>query len=285
MSDLPDSLLTISGFSRLSRLTPKALRLYEACGLLLPVHVDAQSGYRYYSPQQLEHARTVALLRQLEMPLREIQALLELPPFSKRARLAHFWQQAEERHAQRRALTEYVMAHILTQGAEMSPQTLPAYQIEERHMPAQMVLTRTRRLKVPELSAFLQGTYHEFQTWAAAHGLDAETARRAEWFVIYHGPVNEREDGPVEVCFPLTGPSQEALPEGASIRTEPARRELYTTLTLNQLQFPALLEAYDAVAMALRERGLTPALDCRESYFGDASQPDQPFCHIAFPVA
>ncbi|ULH16046.1 MerR family transcriptional regulator [Deinococcus sp. KNUC1210] len=285
MSDLPDSLLTISGFSRLSRLTPKALRLYEACGLLLPVHVDAQSGYRYYSPQQLEHARTVALLRQLDMPLREIQALLELPPFSKRARLAHFWQLAEAQHAQRRALTEYVMAHILPQGAEMPTQTLPAYSIEERQMPAQLVLTRTRRLKVSELPSFLPATYQEFRNWAAAHALDAETATHAEWFVIYHGPVNEHEDGPVEVCFPLTGPSEAVLPEGASLRTEPARRELYTTLTLKQLEFPALLEAYDAVAAALRERGLTPALDCRESYFGDASQPDQPFCHIAFPVA
>ena len=290
MSDLPEPLLTIGGFARLSRLTPRALRLYEACGLLLPVQVDGDSGYRSYSPRQLERARAIALLRQLDMPLSEICTLLALPPSSQRARLAQFWQRAEQQHRQRRALTEYLMTEYLNpgtlhEGAEMTTQTPPVYPTEERHMPAQRVLTVTRRLTVADLSPFIQATYHELKTWAAAHHLDAEAASGAEWFVIYHGPVNEREDGPVEVCFPLTGTSADALPEGATIRTEPARRELYTTLTLNQLQFPALLGAYDAVAAEVRARGLSCPLDCRESYFGDASRPDQPFCHIAFPVA
>ena len=268
MSDLPGPHLTIGGFARLSRLTPKALRLDEACGLLLPAHVDARSGYRYDSPPQLERARTVALLRQLDMPLSEIRTLLELLPYS-----------------QRRALTDSLMAHTLPQGVAMPTQTTPNYAIHERHMPAQTVLTRTRRLTVAELSPFIRATYHELKTWAVSQQLDAEAEGGAEWFVIYHGPVNERDDGPVEVCFPLTGPTQAALPEGAVIRTEPPRRELYTTLSMNQLQFPALLGAYDAVAAAIRERGCTPVLDCRESYFADASPPDQSFCHIAFPVA
>ncbi len=280
-----DPLLTISSFARLSRLTPKALRLYEACGLLLPARVDAHSSYRYYSPAQLERARTIALLRQLEMPLSEIGILLALPPLSRRARLAQFWERAEEQHAKRRALSEYLFEYTLNQGAEMTTQATQTYPIHERPMPAQTVLTSTRRLKVAELPPLIQSTYQELQGWAAAHGLDAEAGSGAEWFVIYHGPVNEREDGPVEVCIPLTGAdSSAALPEGASIRSEPARRELYTTLSLNQLQFPELLGAYDAVAAAIQARGLTPSLDCRESYFGDPSQPDAPFCHIAFPV-
>ena len=285
MSDLPDPHLTIGDFARLSRLTPKALRLYEACGLLLPAHVDARSVCRYDSPPQLERARTVALLRQLDMPLSEIRTLLTLPPYSQRGQLAQFWERAEQQHTQRRALTDSLMAHALPQGVAMPIQTTPGYSIHERHMPAQTVLTCTRRLTVAELSPFIRATYHELKTWAVSQQLDAEAEGGAEWFVIYHGPVNERDGGPVEVCFPLTGPTQAALPEGAVIRTEPPRRELYTTLSMNQLQFPALLGAYDAVAAAIRERGCTPVLDCRESYFADASPPDQSFCHIAFPVA
>ena len=39
-------LLTIGVFARRSRLSPKALRLYERRGVLVPAHVDEDSGYR-----------------------------------------------------------------------------------------------------------------------------------------------------------------------------------------------------------------------------------------------
>lgn len=58
-------LLTIGGFARASRLSPKALRLYDELGLLAPASVDPVSGYRFYSPDQLERARLIAWLRRL----------------------------------------------------------------------------------------------------------------------------------------------------------------------------------------------------------------------------
>ena len=65
-------LLTIGAFARASRLSPKALRLYDELGLLRPVRVDEYSGYRYHSPDQLEQARLVAWLRRIGMPLAAI---------------------------------------------------------------------------------------------------------------------------------------------------------------------------------------------------------------------
>ena len=62
-------LLTIGAFARASRLSPKALRLYDSLGLLTPAHVDEVSGYRFYRTDQLEQARLVAWLRRLGMPL------------------------------------------------------------------------------------------------------------------------------------------------------------------------------------------------------------------------
>ena len=55
--------VSIGEFSRLSRLSPKALRLYDKLGLLVPDHVDAATGYRWYPDTQLDQARLVALLR------------------------------------------------------------------------------------------------------------------------------------------------------------------------------------------------------------------------------
>jgi len=69
-------LLTIGAFAQASRLSPKALRLYDSLGLLTPAHVDEVSGYRFYRPDQLERARLVAWLRRLGMPLARIQVVL-----------------------------------------------------------------------------------------------------------------------------------------------------------------------------------------------------------------
>ena len=71
-------LLTIGAFSRASRLSPKALRLYDSLGLLAPAHVDEVSGYRFYQPDQLERARLVAWLRRLGMPLARIRVVCDL---------------------------------------------------------------------------------------------------------------------------------------------------------------------------------------------------------------
>lgn len=62
-------LLTTGAFAREAGLSRKALRVYEEHGVLVPAAVDAQTGYRYYEPEQLRTARLVARLRRMDMPL------------------------------------------------------------------------------------------------------------------------------------------------------------------------------------------------------------------------
>ena len=46
------NLVPIGRFSKICRLTVKALRLYDELSLLRPAMVDTQSGYRFYSLAQ-----------------------------------------------------------------------------------------------------------------------------------------------------------------------------------------------------------------------------------------
>lgn len=71
------ALMTIGRFSKASRLSLKALRLYDALGLLPPVSIDEETGYRYYHESQLTTARLIAMLRQLDMPLNSVASVLE----------------------------------------------------------------------------------------------------------------------------------------------------------------------------------------------------------------
>lgn len=53
---------SIGEFSRINRITPKALRHYDRIGLLKPAKIDEWTGYRFYAPQQLPEV-TVASMR------------------------------------------------------------------------------------------------------------------------------------------------------------------------------------------------------------------------------
>jgi DNA-binding transcriptional MerR regulator len=81
--------LTIGQLARLSGLTTKALRHYDSVGVLRPVEVDEDTGYRFYEREQVEHARQIRMLRELELPLDEIRRILADPDSAAaRARVA-----------------------------------------------------------------------------------------------------------------------------------------------------------------------------------------------------
>jgi DNA-binding transcriptional MerR regulator len=68
--------MQIGRFSRLTGLTVKALRHYDEIGLLRPAHVDPDTGYRSYAPEQVERAELIRRLRSLEVPLDDVAVLL-----------------------------------------------------------------------------------------------------------------------------------------------------------------------------------------------------------------
>ena len=72
----PDDLMPIGRLARASRLSVKALRRYADDGLLEPVWVDPDSGYRYYARAQVRTATIIALLRGLAVPLAAIRDVL-----------------------------------------------------------------------------------------------------------------------------------------------------------------------------------------------------------------
>jgi serine/threonine protein phosphatase PrpC/DNA-binding transcriptional MerR regulator len=104
--------LTIGAFARAARLSPKALRLYDELGLLRPARVDEASGYRFYSPDQLERARLVAWLRRVGMPLAKISAVCDLPPAAAAAEVTAFLRAAEADFAERKGLAHFLISYL-----------------------------------------------------------------------------------------------------------------------------------------------------------------------------
>lgn len=118
-------LLTIGTFAKASRLSPKALRLYDELGLLTPARVDAVTGYRLYAPAQLEQARLVAWLRRLGMPLARIQQVCALEAGPAAEEIRAYWAQVEADTAARRDLATFLIDHLSWKDPAMSATTKP----------------------------------------------------------------------------------------------------------------------------------------------------------------
>jgi hypothetical protein len=149
------------------------------------------------------------------------------------------------------------------------------FDIKQRDVPEQTVLTEQRSVRAGELVEFLN----------AARGRLFQSAGggvAGAWFVVYHGPVSEEAEVPVEVCVPIAGEP----PAGPATRREPAHREAYARLRKEQVVFPEIRSAYVAVDQWVREQGLTVADAPREVYFTefDAAGPTDEVCDVAFPV-
>ncbi|MCI7645993.1 MAG: MerR family transcriptional regulator [Bacteroidales bacterium] len=71
------NLLKIGEFSQLMHVTIKALRHYEAKGLLRPENVDPWTGYRYYTVRQMQQLAEIRRMQHLGLTIGEIKELMD----------------------------------------------------------------------------------------------------------------------------------------------------------------------------------------------------------------
>lgn len=283
---MSQELLTIGAFARRARISPKALRLYDRLGLLSPARVDEVSGYRYYRAEQVERARLVALLRQLDMPLARIGEVLGLPGPAAAEALAAYWADVEERHAGQRALTGYLRGRLAGRRADMYAK----FEIKTVDVPEQFVISESRHALVHELPAFLDASLVRLEQAAREECGGVAGAP----FVQYYAEISQESDGPAECCVPVNDPAaardwaatRGTGTRGGTAKSVPGARLAYTRVTKAQVAYPQINEAYEAVEAWIKERGLTIAGPCREVYFADwcAAGPEDEVCDIAFPV-
>ena len=276
-----DALVTIGVFARRSRLSMKALRLYDRMGLLVPADVDSENGYRRYRESQLATARLIVMLRRLDMPLTQVADIISAPGTEAAELLSTYWNAFEKRVASQRELASHLRSRL--SGRE-EPLGYPDVLVRE--VPEQLVLVEQRHVAVEELPAWIGATMARLAAEARDHGGVA-----GHPFVVYYGEVNEDSDGPAEACMPVapSSDSNAALPDSApthALRFEPAHREAYVRLRKSQVAFPQILSAYDGVARWAAANSVEITGAPREVYFMDfrSAAPADEVCDVAFPV-
>lgn len=276
MEDAP-GLLTTGEFARRSRLSVKALRLYDRSGLLRPAEVHPGNGYRRYAERQLYAARLIVLLRRLDMPLSQIAEILGAGGADAGALLARYWQDVERRLAAQRDLADRLVRSLA--GEARAP--AGDWPVGTRQVPAQAVLTEQRYVTSGELR-WIREAGARLTEVAARHGGPAGPR-----FVVFHGEVTEDSDGPVEVCVPV--PADATGLAGSAVRHEPAHTEAYIPVIRGHFEPPQILSIYDAARRWVRVRGLLVTAPPREVYGYpadlDHGAPDDLVCDVAVPYA
>jgi len=248
-----EATLTISQFGRLSQLSRKALRLYDDRGLLPPAHVDPDSGYRYYARRQLATARRVRLLRLMQAPLEAIEDVLaaweEEPAAAQRLIRAHVTAAEKELETVRLA------ARLLYEEIAPDKERKMSFTFTEAEMPAQRVVSIRRHITIPAFHESIMPTLRQLFEHVTENG--AQPA--GDPVALYYGPVNEEDDGPVEIAVPFEG----LLPPAGEIKVRelPAHKAVQVRTYGEYNEYPKLLEMWNALQRYVEEENLEPDWD------------------------
>jgi DNA-binding transcriptional MerR regulator len=235
------SLVSIGEFAQASRLSPKALRLYDELGLLVPAHVDEYTGYRWYAAEQLERAKLVSALRRIGVPLARVKEILALPAEGAADEVRAYWAATEFEHAARGELAGLLVNELLGKRSTM-------FEVEVRRIPERKVLSLIRRMHQDELITKSRELFVRPLQQADAPRLDGIAGAA---FMIFHGEVSGDSDGPVEWCRPVPEEAAEqaaAQFPGYELRTDPAHEEAYV-----RQQAPGAWASGTQAELALRE--------------------------------
>lgn len=215
-------LLTIGAFARLARLSPKALRLYDELRLLPPAHVDPDTGYRWYSPDQLARARQVARLRQLDMPLARIRKVLDLPPGEAADELAAYWDEREQGLRGQRELVGFLINTLTGKETTM-------FEVSVRDLPARALLSVSEQLTTDQIGEFATPLFARF----GGPAVPRPEGAAGRPFLRYVGEPGIDGDGTVEFCCPVVEAEIDEVADrfpDMTPSTEPAGREAYISV-------------------------------------------------------
>lgn len=194
----------IGEFSRIAQVSGRLLRFYDELGLLSPTFTDPQTGYRYYSAQQLIRLNRILVLKELGLSLEQIARLLQREASTDELRGMLTLRKAQIEQALQEELTrlrrvEARLQQIDAQGQIQEPDVVL------KAAPAQPFLAV--REVLPGIAAVRQLVGSIATTVPAVIGQGAAGAIA----IVMHGPMYEPDALDFAVGCLLTGKAPETL--------------------------------------------------------------------------
>ncbi|WP_280428218.1 MerR family transcriptional regulator [Nocardia brasiliensis] len=264
--------VAIGEFARLTYLTVKTLRYYHDIELLAPVSIDSGSGYRRYSIDQVPQAHLIRRLRQLDMPLPEIKAVLDAADEDTRnAALRAHLERMEAELARTRAVVASLRA-LLTPTAPLaveyrSEAAFPALAIAE-------VVTREA------IGPWCEAAFTLLHQTLGAAGIAPTGVDGATYSMEFF----ENDIGAVVAFVPIPGDAELALPDRVSRIELPAR---LFAVARHDGPFDDFDRTYGALGSHVAEHDESLAEPIRERYLVSPDATDDPHAYrteVCWPI-
>ena len=243
MNDKRRDLVTIGIFANSTRVSVKALRLYDSLGILKPAYTDPDSRYRYYHIEQIHTARLIRMMRVMDMPLALIRDILEASPEDAEQAIQQYLTAMQARLAQAENMV-HTLVHTLKGDI-----SIMALEVTVVTREKQAIISSTHHITVDKLDDTIRDGVTRLQAIAEAAGVQTGTP-----FGIYIGNIDHESDGPIEICLP-TAELLTVTEEGITAREMPEEKVASVHLHEKECFFPDVLKGYDAIHDWLRQNG------------------------------
>lgn len=244
-------MFSIGEFSRITGLTVKTLRFYHEKGLLVPALIDKSSGYRYYDRANIEKARLIVSLRDMELSISDIGELLDR--YDDQAQILDFLQshkqQLEERIRSLTNITESLDYIIKSEQEAAMTLQQASFVVEEKDL--QPLLIASVRMK---------GKYSDCGKGFSLIGKKLGRYIYGKPFCLYYDGDYRPDDADLEACIPI---KREKQIEGISVRTLPGGSCLSL---LHKGPYDELGRSYEIILGHAKDKGYEIVLPTREVY-------------------
>ncbi len=269
--------IPIGRFSTVTRLTRKALRLYDRRGLLVPKAKDSITGYRYYTGDQIQRGVRIKYLSTLGFGLDEIAEYLEAEDACDVSRVSDLVN-SRLRSTEEELLRLRRVASLLNNNIELMKETMSEPFVKE--VPETRVISKRDKGPIGEtigrLIGELMGVIHMPENQANFVKIVGP------FMTLYHDNEYKEQDADLEVALPITGKVTLSDPS-IEVKNLPRRRVAslvhkgsYETIG------PAYAKLYDYVVRS----GLELSGPMMDVYLNDPNtvEPDEILTEIQAPI-
>lgn len=243
-------MFSIGEFSRITGLTVKTLRFYHEKGLLVPACVADQTGYRYYGERQIDNARIITRLRELEFSLEQISSMLcnqdetDILDHLERQKVV-----IEEKLQKYQEIISSLDQIIRTERETRMAMQNSTFDVEEKILDTLLIA-----------GVRLKGHYRESGKGFARIGRALGRHITGKCFLLHYDSEFREDEADFEACMPVRKAKDV---DGISVRELPGGR---CVSLLHKGPYEELSRSYARILACLKEKGYEIVLPTREVY-------------------
>ena len=271
-------MLKIRDFAKLAEVSMTTLRYYDEIGLLKPIQVDPETGYRFYTMDQLPYLHRILAFKELGLGLTQIVEILNegISPEALQGMLR--LRQAQLQQHMQTEQEQLVRIEARLRSLEQG-RCLPVYEV---------VLKAVKPI-----------------SGVSVHLTTTDLAYQADWSDVIDATLKRYEVTPIDSLLVLHGESEdEHTPSSVEIVAPVDWRDANTLITrsegrLTQCELPAVsrmastlhhgspalaLSAYQALGTWMENNAYTIVGSRRKIFLRKGEQLDDSLTEIQFPV-